>query len=289
MHDQLDPGLEALLQPEAEGVGAALRGGGLVLGSGGALLAVELVLGHLEGLEQQGAHLRGELAADLVVAVVGEVEREGAVLGRVGLAGGVVRAGVAAVEPAPLADQALDVGGGAVAGEGEEFGLVAGGGGAGQGAHLRVGDLALREGGRDEGQGGEAARDADLLAGGPERDAGAPGEPVGAGAAALPAALLVVDPEQGEEAVGGGVDVGAERGDPVAERIVAGARVVAGDASGAAGAGGPGPAPGAGGAGWAGAMAVSSAGMASGPWGYGVAGGCLPFLYPTIREMFGFS
>ena len=171
MHHQLDLGLDVLLQPEAEGVGPALRRRDLVLGPGGALLAVELVLGRFEGLEQQGPHLRSELAADLVVAVVAQVQREASAVGwvpLVGLVGRVVRTGAAPAEPAPLPDQALDVGGGAVAGEDEEFGLVAGGGGARQGPHLRIGDLAPCEGGRDERQGGKAARDADLLARGPE-------------------------------------------------------------------------------------------------------------------------
>ena len=114
MHDELDAGLEAFFQPEAEGVGPALRGGELVLGSCGALLAVEPVFGSLEGLQQQGAHLRGEVAADLVVAVVGEVQREAPVFGRVcrvGEAGRVVLTGVGPVQAAPLPDQALGVGG----------------------------------------------------------------------------------------------------------------------------------------------------------------------------------
>ena len=243
MQDELDPGLEAVFQPEAEGVGAALRGRGLVLGSGGPLLAEELAFGGLERLDQQGAHLRGEPAPDLVVAVVGEVQPEAAAVRLYGLAI------FAPVEAAPLPDHALDVGGGAVPGEGQKFGFVVRGGDAGQGPHLRVRDLALFEGGRDEGQGGQTARHADLLAGGPEGDAGAPGEPVGAGAAALPESLFVVDPQHGEEAVGGGVDVGAERGDPVAERVVRdGDRAGAGAAAPIVGGGGGGW----GGVGWSG-------------------------------------
>ena len=118
--------------------------------------------------------------------------------------GRVVVAGVAPVQAAPLADHSLHVEGGAVVGEGQQFGLVVRGGDPREGPHLRVGDLALGERARDQRQGGETAGDADLLAGRPEGDGGAPGEPVGAGAAAVPASLLVVDPEQGEEPVGGG-------------------------------------------------------------------------------------
>ena len=81
VHDELYPGLDVLFQPEAEGVGAARRGRGLLFGPGGTLLAVELVFGRFQGLEQQGAHLRAELAADLVVAVVGEVQREAPAVG----------------------------------------------------------------------------------------------------------------------------------------------------------------------------------------------------------------
>ena len=45
---------------------------------------------------------------------------------------------------------------------------------------------------------------------------------MGAGAEPLPAFLFVVDPQQAEEPVGGGGDVGAEKGDFVAERIEVG-------------------------------------------------------------------
>ena len=121
-----------------------------------------------------------------------------------------------------MPDHPFHVRGGAVAREIEQFGLVVRPGDAGQGPHLRVRELSLGEGLGDQGQRGEAAGHAHLLAGGAERDAGAPGEPVGAGAEPLPAFRGVVDLEKTEEPVGGGRDVGAEKGDLVAEGIEVG-------------------------------------------------------------------
>jgi hypothetical protein len=126
------------------------------------------------------------------------------------------------VDPAPGADQALDVGGGAGEGEVEQLLLVVRGGDAGQGADLGVGDAAVAHGLGEARQVAEGAGDADMLAGWAEGEAGAPAEPVGAGAetpmeVAVPALALVELADEGEELVGGGGDLGGELGDPFAE------------------------------------------------------------------------
>ena len=51
---KLDLRLDALFQPQPQGVGPALRRRDLVLGPGGAISAVELRFGYFERLEKQG-------------------------------------------------------------------------------------------------------------------------------------------------------------------------------------------------------------------------------------------
>ena len=210
-------GGEGGLGDDGDGVGAALAGGGVV---GAALLlagdVVELLLGGVEGAQEGLAGLRLEAAAEDEHAVVVPVGGEVAALAAELVAGGL---GLA-VDLAPGAHQLLDVEGGAVAGAVEEVGLVLGGGDAGEGADLRVGDLAAGEGGGEQRQGRQGAGHPHLLAGGAEGEAGAPVEPVGAGAEAdAPALALVELLEQHEQLVGRRLDVGREPGDAFAEGL----------------------------------------------------------------------
>jgi hypothetical protein len=110
--------------------------------------------------------------------------------------------------------------GGACAAHREQprFGL--GRGHAGQGANLRVGQLPASDGLGQQGQRPEGARNADALPGRAQIEADPPGKPVGAGAeAGVPATSRVEVPDQGEQARGGGVEMGGQLGDLVTEAV----------------------------------------------------------------------
>ena len=125
------------------------------------------------------------------------------------------------LHPAELAAQALELGAGAETGHLEEGALVFGGGDPGEGPDLGVRENALAEGGVDLRQGSEGAGDPDLLAGGVRVEADPPGQPVGAAerALAVPFAGFVEHPDAGEQAVGGGVQVGGGAGDLVCQAL----------------------------------------------------------------------
>ena len=200
----------------AQGVGAALGWGYAVLGGGLALflLVVEHVAPGLDGIDQRRARLGIQAAADDDHAVLVGPEVEVAA----GVAEGLLLALFDPVDAAPGADQALDLGGGSRHGEVEELLLVVGGGYAAQGADFGVGDLAAAHGLGEARQLAQGAGDADVLAGRPEGQAGAPAEPMGAGPeAAIPALALVELADEGEELEGGGGDPGGELGDLFAE------------------------------------------------------------------------
>jgi hypothetical protein len=112
------------------------------------------------------------------------------------------------------------VGGGARAPHREQAGLGFRRGHAGQGAHLGVGQLPAGERPGEERQRSEGARHPDPLAGRAQVEAHAPAQPGGAGAeAAVPTAAGVELTDQGEEARGGGIEVGGQLGDLVAETV----------------------------------------------------------------------
>ena len=69
------------------------------------------------------------------------------------------------------------------------------------------------------GQLGQRGGHAQLLAGGAVVEAGAPVEPVGAGAEALPAVLPIELVQVAQQLVGGGVDARRQLGDPVTETV----------------------------------------------------------------------
>src|SRR5262249_28310833 len=91
----------------------------------------------------------------------------------------------------------------------------------GHGANLGVADLTEAQGVVDQRQVAERAGHADLLAGGAQRDAAAPVQPVraGQGALARPALLEVEAAQVGEKAMHGGVDGRGRGGDAVGERV----------------------------------------------------------------------
>jgi hypothetical protein len=68
-----------------------------------------------------------------------------------------------------------------------------------------------------------------VLAGRADGEADAPGEPGGAGAEALPAAASIELADEVEEAGGGGVEMGTELGDLVAEALELGDAIRVGD------------------------------------------------------------
>ena len=124
--------------------------------------------------------------------------------------------------PAIETDELLDVLGGAVQSDVEEVGLVLGGGDAGQGADLGVAEFALGECIGEQRQFGQRAGDADLLPCGMGIDTTGPAQPVGAGQRPLggPDLAAVELGDEGEEAVGSGVDMGGESGDGSGKGIV---------------------------------------------------------------------
>ena len=74
------------------------------------------------------------------------------------------------------------------------------------------------------GQFGQGGGHAQLLAGSAEIEASTPVEPVGAGAEALPAVLLIELVQVAQQLVGGGVDTGRQLGDPVTKAVQVGRR-----------------------------------------------------------------
>ena len=91
---------------------------------------------------------------------------------------------------------------------------------AGQGADLGVGQLPAGQRPGEERQGLEGACDPDPLTGRPQIEPDPPGEPRGTGAeAGVPSPAGVELPDQGEQARGGGVEVGGQLGDLVAEPV----------------------------------------------------------------------
>ena len=124
------------------------------------------------------------------------------------------------VDPTPAADDALDVAGGARLADREQSLLGLRRGHPGERAHLGVGQLAAGERLGEPRQRAERAGHADALAGGAEIHPDAPGQPVGAGAeAVVPAAARVELADEVEQVGAGGVEVGRQLGDLVAQPV----------------------------------------------------------------------
>ena len=183
----------------------------------------------VQGLDEQRAHLGLEPAAEHHRAVVVVEYVQGPVLmAELGL----VRLGLA-VHPAPAAHDALHVRGGASAAHAKEALLRLRRGHPGERAHLGVGELAARERRGQSRQRREGSRHPHALAGGTEIHPHAPGQPLGAGAEArVPAAAGVELPNEIEQARRGGIEMGGELGDLVAQALQLGDARVGGDHGG---------------------------------------------------------
>ena len=127
-----------------------------------------------------------------------------------------------ALGPAIQAHELLDMLRGAVQSDIEEVDLILGRGDAGQRPDLGVAELALRQRFGEQRQLGQCPGDADLLPRGMGIDAAGPAQPVGARQRPLggPDLAAVELGDEGEESVGGGVNVGGESGDGSSERVV---------------------------------------------------------------------
>jgi hypothetical protein len=149
---------------------------------------VEGLASGVQSLHEQSTDLRSQAAPDDDRAVFRSIHVQGpALVHQRGLAG----LGLA-IHPAPAADDALDVRGGAGAPDAQEAFFRLGRGYAGECADLGVGKLAACESLGQTWQRGQGTSDTNLLAGRAEVEAGTPGEPLGAGAEAIvPAALEV--------------------------------------------------------------------------------------------------
>ena len=182
----------------------------------------------IERAQDARAHLGREPPVQDHGAVVLVPEGEAAVLmlgiGPLGLFG--------ALRPAMEADELLHMLRGAVQTDVEEVGFVPGGGDAGQCPDLGVAELTLRQRLGEQRQLGQRPGDADLLPRGMGIDAAGPAQPMGAGQRPLvgPDLAAVELGDEGEEAPGGGVDVGGKGGDGDGEGIVVhGGEIVGGD------------------------------------------------------------
>ena len=104
----------------------------------------------------------------------------------------------------------------------EEVGFVPGGGDSGQRPDLGVSKLALGECLGEQRQFGQRPGDADFLPRSVGIDAAGPTEPVGTGQRPLgsPDLAAVELRDEGEESVGGGVDVNGEGGDGGGKGVV---------------------------------------------------------------------
>ena len=124
----------------------------------------------------------------------------------------------------PRAHQPLHLRGGGAAGDGDQARLGGRGGHAREGAHRGVGKPSAGHGGTDVVEVRERCGDAQLFAGGAEIEAGAPVEPVGAGAEALPAVVAIELAQVAQQLVGGDLDTRGQLGNLVTEAIQVGRR-----------------------------------------------------------------
>ena len=137
-----------------------------------------------------------------------------------------------ALRPPMEPDELLHMLGGAVQSDVQEVDLVPGSGDAGQRPNLGVAELALRQRFGEQRQLGQRAGDSDLLPRGVSVDPAGPAQPVCAGHRPLggPDLPTIELGDEGEEPVGGGVDVGGKGGDGGSESVVVhGGKIVDGD------------------------------------------------------------
>ena len=125
----------------------------------------------------------------------------------------------------PRPHQPLHLRAGGAAGDGDQARLIVGAGHPRKGAYDGVGKPAAGHGRGEVVELGQRGGDAQLFAGGAEVEAGAPVEPVGTGAEALPAMLAVELAEVTKQLVGGGLDACRQLGDAVPEQVQVGRRL----------------------------------------------------------------
>ena len=208
---RIEPAGQRTLGHQPQRVGPPLRDRGLVAVRG----RRHLLHCCLHGAQQHGAHLRRQPPAQHHHAVLVHLHVQGPAR-QEHLLG--IRLRVA-VHPPPGPHQPLHLCGGGAQGHGQQPRFGGGGGHPGQGAHFRVGQLAAGHGGGDVVEIGQRSGDAQLLAGGAEVEAGAPVEPVGAGAPTFPAVPAIELVQVAQQVVGGGVDARGQLGDLVAEQF----------------------------------------------------------------------
>ena len=166
----------------------------------GPLLRVQGVACRGQRLQEERTGLGGQASTDRRGAVVIWMHVEGPAGV---LSPGLVILGLA-IHATPAADDALDVLRRAGAPDGEQPSLDVWCRDAGEGADLRVRQLAAGERLGEPRQRGQGARHADLLAGRAQIEADAPGEPLGTGPkAGVPATTGIEVPDQIEQACGG--------------------------------------------------------------------------------------
>ena len=158
----------------------------------------------LQGAQHHRAHLRREPRAQHQHAVVvhpraQHAARQAQLLG-IGLRRPVGRA--------PCPHQPLHLRRGGAAGDGDQACFGGRGRHPGEGAYYRVGKPPAGHGSTQVVQVRKRCCHAQLFAGGAEVEAGAPVEPVGAGAEALPAVVAIERAQVAEQLVGGGLDAG---------------------------------------------------------------------------------
>jgi len=134
-------------------------------------------------------------------------------------AGGLANLGVP-VHLTPALDDALHVHGTATASHAQQASFRLRGGDTREGPHLRVRELSAGERLGQSRQRRKGVRDAHVLPGSSRRHADPPRQPFRAGAeAGVPAAARVELADQGEQPRGGGIEMGRQLGDLVAEAI----------------------------------------------------------------------
>ena len=215
---RIEPAGQRTLGHQPQRIGTPLRNRGLVARRGRRGRRRHLLQRRLHGAQQHRAHLRGQPRAQHQHAVVVHLRAQHAARQAQLLA---IRLRGVVCLPPPT-HQPLHLRGGGAAGHRQQPRLGGRGRHPREGPDLRIGKPAARHGRGDVGQLGQRGGHAQLLAGGAEVEAGAPVEPVGAGAEALPAVPAVELVQVAQQLVGGGIDARRQLGDPVTEAVQVG-------------------------------------------------------------------
>ncbi len=216
----IHPVMQCRLREQGEGIRLLLDHRRRV---GFRLLIARLLIQRLargrQRLHEQGTDLRGQPPPDDHRAVAVRIHLQGAA----GMLPGRLSGLGLPVHLPPAAHDALDVLGGAGPAHRQQPLLRLGGRDAGQGADLGVGEFTAGEGLGQQRQRAERARHPHVLAGRGRGEPHAPGQPGGAGAeAGVPAGAGVELADEIEQARGGGVEVGGELGDLIAQAVEVG-------------------------------------------------------------------